>query len=129
LRFVASNAWVALDADRFRRVVINLVENAAQAIEGGKVGVSDRRITVTTKASDCAEFVIADTGPGIPPEVLPKIFEPLFTTKSIGTGLGLPTVKQIVEQHGGEIHITSTPGKGTAVHIRLPLADPAMATA
>ena len=53
------------------------------------------------------EFAVADTGAGIAADVLPKVFEPLFSTKSFGTGLGLPMVKQIVEQHGGTITITA----------------------
>jgi len=65
---------------------------------------------------------VRDTGPGIPPDVLPKVFDPLFSTKSFGTGLGLPTVKQIVEQHGGTIVLESTLGEFTRAVIRLPLA-------
>jgi signal transduction histidine kinase len=65
------------------------------------------------------ELTVADPGGGIPPDVLPKVFEPLFSTKSFGTGLGLPMVKQVVEQHGGTISITSEVGKGTHVVVRL----------
>jgi signal transduction histidine kinase len=64
--------------------------------------------------------VIADNGPGIPAENLAKVFEPLFSTKSFGTGLGLPMVKQVIEQHSGTVDIASTPGKGTKVTIHLP---------
>ena len=79
-------------------------------------------IAVETRQSDRhIEIAVIDTGQGIPPDVLPKIFEPLFSTKSFGTGLGLPTVKQIVEQHGGEIEVSSEPGAGTRVLVRLPL--------
>jgi signal transduction histidine kinase len=67
--------------------------------------------------------VVEDTGPGIAPENLERVFEPLFSTKSFGTGLGLPTVKQIVEQHGGSIRIESEVGRGTRVLIRLPLTQ------
>ena len=66
------------------------------------------------------EIVFEDTGPGIPADVLPKVFEPLFTTKSFGTGLGLATVKQIIDQHGGAIAMESELGKGTRVLITLP---------
>jgi len=108
---------VSLDLDRFRRVIINLLENAVQAFCEGTA--PERRISIATLAADTADIVISDSGPGIPADVMPRIFEPLFSTKSFGTGLGLPTVKQIVEQHDGTISITSTPGAGTSVWIRL----------
>jgi signal transduction histidine kinase len=71
-------------------------------------------------------LTVADTGPGIPPENLERIFDPLFSTKSFGTGLGLPIVKQIVEQHGGTIRIDSEVAHGTRVRISLPLSADAM---
>jgi signal transduction histidine kinase len=80
-----------------------------------------RHIAVRTEgAGPHVRLTVIDTGPGIAPEVLPRIFEPLFTTKSFGVGLGLPTVRQIVEQHGGTIDIESAPDTGTTVSIRLP---------
>ena len=66
-------------------------------------------------------MLFRDNGPGIPPEVLEKIFEPLYSTKSFGVGLGLPTVRQIMEQHGGGIEIASEVGRGTDVSLWLPL--------
>jgi signal transduction histidine kinase len=119
-RFGASEGFVELDVNRFRRVVINLVDNALQAVAENKAPDAMRRIAVTTRLAERAEITIEDSGPGIPPEVLPRVFEPLFSTKSFGTGLGLPTVKQIVEQHGGTIAIASRMGSGTAVHVSLP---------
>jgi signal transduction histidine kinase len=80
------------------------------------------RIAVKSSLVDGAlELSVADTGPGISPENIARIFEPLFSTKSFGAGLGLSTVKQIVVQHGGTIDIDSELGAGTRVTIRLPL--------
>ncbi len=119
-RKFGADCVVAIDPEQMRRVVINLVENAAQAITDA---APERRITVSTaRIGDIFEMAIEDTGSGIPSEILPKVFEPLFSTKSFGTGLGLPMVKQIVEQHGGSIAITSEPGKGTRVVVRLQTA-------
>ena len=70
-----------------------------------------------------AEIVVADDGVGIPSEVMERIFDPFFTTRAEGTGLGLPTVHRIVEDHGGALHVESRPGAGTAVSIRLPQAE------
>ena len=118
-RFGAPYHAVAIDTELMRRAVINLIENAVQALS-----VSDapeRRIVVTTRAAGRSyEFIVDDTGPGIPAEILPKVFEPLFSTKSFGTGLGLPAVKQIVDQHAGTVAIASDPGHGTRVTVALP---------
>lgn len=128
-RLGAPGILAALDADQFRRVIINLVDNAAQAIHGNDKPGGERRITVTTAASAFIEIMVEDSGPGIPADVLPRVFEPLFSTKSFGTGLGLPTVKQIVEQHGGVIRIASELGHGTSVHIQLPAVQAQVAVA
>lgn len=66
---------------------------------------------------------VADTGEGIAPDVLPRVFEPFFTSKAVGkgTGLGLSMSKNVVEAHGGSIHMESSQGKGTTCHIHLPL--------
>ncbi len=115
-----ADCHVAIDPERMRQVVINLVENAAQAISETS---PERAITVSTRcAGDRFELTIEDTGGGIPSDVLSKVFEPLFSTKSFGTGLGLPVVKQIIELHGGSITIDSEPGKGTRVTIHLQTA-------
>jgi two-component system sensor histidine kinase HydH len=70
------------------------------------------------------EVTIGDTGPGIPPDQLDRIFEPYFTTKDGGTGLGLPLAQRIIEAHGGRIRLDSHVGVGTTVHVWLPLAGP-----
>lgn len=117
----AGDAALPLDHDRFRRVVINLVENAAQALAETPPD-REKHIVVRTSIVDRElALVVEDTGPGIKPENLGRIFEPLFSTKSFGTGLGLPTVKQIVNQHGGMIAVGSEVGRGTCVTVRLPL--------
>jgi signal transduction histidine kinase len=117
----AADAIVAADSDRVRRVVINLVENAAQALAETPPDHQKRIAVRTTIADGKVVLMVEDTGPGIPPENLSRIFEPLFSTKSFGTGLGLPTVKQIVNQHGGIIAVDSEVGRGTCVTVRLPL--------
>ena len=113
-----------IDPDRLRQVVINLVDNAAQAMaEMPADAAHDRALTVSTRqVGDVAHICFVDTGPGIAPDVLPKVFEPLFSTRGFGTGLGLPTVRQIVEQHGGTVDIASEPGVGTQVLITLAVA-------
>jgi signal transduction histidine kinase len=75
----------------------------------------------TTVADDQVQLSLSDTGPGIPPDVLPHIFEPLYSTKGFGVGLGLPIVKEILQQHYGDIEITSEAGQGTRVTLRLPV--------
>ena len=117
----AAGAVVPADADRLRRVVINLVENAAQALAETAPDHEKKLAVRTTIADGALVLAVEDSGPGIPPENLSRIFEPLFSTKSFGTGLGLPTVKQIVNQHDGIIAVDSEVGRGTCVTIRLPL--------
>ena len=119
-RLDAPGTVVALDDDRFRRVIINLVDNAAQALQAH--GTAAPRIIVATQAASCFEISVEDNGPGIDAEILPRIFEPLFSTKNFGTGLGLCIAKQLVEQHGGTIWAKSEPGQGTVFRIRLPFA-------
>jgi signal transduction histidine kinase len=120
--YEAGDAIVRIDADRIRRVVINLIDNAAQALGEMPLGRGPLRIAVKTAllADGGLEFTVADTGPGISPDNVARIFEPLFSTRSFGTGLGLSTVKQIVVQHGGTISIDSELDAGTRVSVRLP---------
>jgi signal transduction histidine kinase len=118
-RDLAAATSVPLDRERFRRCVINLLTNACQAMEdeGGC-------LNVVSRAEDHRWVVrICDTGCGIQPEQLSKIFEPLYSTKNFGAGLGLAIVKQIVDQHQGAIEVESQAGRGTAVTVRLPTED------
>jgi PAS domain S-box-containing protein len=122
--FAAGDPIVSVDADRLRRVIINLIDNAAQAIEGDREESNSAPpgICVRTRmAAERVEIEIEDGGPGIPPDIFKRIFEPLFSTKGFGVGLGLPTVKQIMEHHGGNIEMISEPGRGTRALIWLPL--------
>jgi signal transduction histidine kinase len=124
-KLAASNCTLRIDVEQMRRAVVNLFENAVQAFSDVGPDSKEQRVTVSTRvAGDRVELALEDTGPGISQEVLPRVFEPLFSTKSFGTGLGLPIVKRIVDQHGGTIEISSEPGQGTRVVIGLPLAVP-----
>lgn len=119
-----SGAEVAFDPDRLRRAMLNVLDNACQAIEEGltfDAGSSGGKVTVSTRvASERVEVVVEDTGSGIAAAVMGSIFEPLFTTKSFGVGLGLPAVKQIMEQHGGGVEVESGRGSGARVVLWLP---------
>ncbi|HRE15961.1 MAG TPA: ATP-binding protein [Rhodocyclaceae bacterium] len=106
------------DATQLRQVVHNLVRNAEDALEGRE----NATITLTTSLHGrFARLVIADNGPGFPVEMLPRVFEPYVTTKAKGTGLGLPIVKKIVDEHGGTIEIHNGPEGGARMDIALPL--------
>lgn len=110
-------AWILGDADLLRGTFFNLLLNAAQAM--GRRGAI--RMALRTTDGRC-EVRIADSGPGIPPEIHAKVFEPFFTTKHRGTGLGLPVVRRVVEAHGGGIELVCPDEGGTVAVVRLPLA-------
>lgn len=109
-----------VDADKtqINRLFTNLLQNAIQAIPEGKEG--HIAISMQDEGEDVV-VKVTDNGTGIPPEVQPKIFVPNFTTKSSGTGLGLAMCKNIVEQAGGEIWFTTSPGIGTTFYVKLPV--------
>ncbi len=123
--FQTAGIKVDVDPERLRRAVINVVDNAFQALAATPGATNEntpRAVTVTTRITEGRfELVFADNGPGIPGDVLPQVTEPLFSTKSFGTGLGLPTVKRIMEDHNGGIEIESEVGQGTRVVLWLPL--------
>lgn len=103
---------VSGDRDQLSRAVANVVTNAVESMpNGGKVTVTARGI------DNGIEVEIADSGSGIAPETLARVFEPLFTTKRNAAGLGLCIAQQIVEAHGGTLHLDSTAGVGTRVRI------------
>ncbi|MDD4890567.1 MAG: ATP-binding protein [Phycisphaerae bacterium] len=117
---------VRLDANLFKQAVLNLLINAQQAMssqaDAEHAGGGGDLIVRTYRADRFACLEVADTGPGIPPERIERIFDAYYSTKRGGTGLGLPTTRRIVEEHHGQIDVHSEPGKGTSFTIRLPLA-------
>ena len=111
---------VNADADALRRAVINLMDNACDALIDGAANGSRKLSVSTARSADGAEIIVTDNGPGIAADILPDIMEPLVSTKSFGTGLGLPTVKRIMEEHGGGIAIESRDSEGVRAILRLP---------
>ena len=110
------------DGELLKQVFYNVVLNAVQAMpEGGTLRVSTTRRRSRIKGQRMVEVTVADSGVGIPPEDLQRIFSPFFTTKERGTGLGLTVVHRIVEVHGGLVEVESEVGKGTTFRISIPL--------
>ncbi len=111
------------DEGLLRQALLNLARNAAEACAlaegGGRVEV--RGDVVYGEAMGLQRISISDNGPGIPPDVLPKLFRPFFTTKAKGTGLGLAVVQKIIVQHGGQVEVRNRPGGGAEFIVTLPL--------
>jgi signal transduction histidine kinase len=109
---------IRADEGQLRAVFLNLLRNSREAMPSGG------RITVrTARDGGAAEAVVADTGGGIPPGDLTRIFEPFYSTKERGTGLGLAFAQQVVREHGGEIRCESEVGRGTTFVLRLPCVE------
>ncbi len=108
---------VSLDADLFEQALLNLMLNAEQAMPDGGT------LTLIGRSEGATVFLeVIDTGVGIEPEAMAKLFRPFHTTKPDGSGLGLATTRKIVVAHGGTIEVQSTPGRGTKFTIALPPA-------
>jgi len=115
IKSLSTNTKIICDKEKLQIVFSNLMANANHAIiDGGMINIQ------TIEKDDRVIIEIKDSGHGISPEILPKIFEPLFTTKSAGTGLGLTCCKNIVQEHGGTLNVDSEIGKGTIFTIILP---------
>lgn len=110
---------VRLDEDAFRQVLLNIIDNARKAT--GAEGRILLRSQVLQQRSPRLRFEIADSGAGMPPEVLAKIFDPFYSTRATGSGLGLAITRQLVGQMRGEIRVASAPGQGTTVILEFPL--------
>jgi two-component system NtrC family sensor kinase len=115
---------IQADAGQLRQAIVNVILNGFEAMQSG-----DTLKLRCAKSADgkLIEFACEDTGVGIPPDRLAKIFDPFFSTKEMGTGLGLSVVYGIIERHGGTIDIRSAVGKGTTVVFRLPVVRKAEA--
>ncbi len=115
----ARDVWVSADPDLLHQVLVNLVLNAVQAVERA---FGRRRVCVRSGLEEASAWLeVEDTGPGIPPDVLPKLFEPFYTTKPRGTGLGLGVARNIIEQHGGRLNAANALSGGAVFRLTLPL--------
>ncbi|MDR6225411.1 sensor histidine kinase [Desmospora profundinema] len=107
---------IEADAEQLKQVLINLVQNGLESLhDKGVVCVRWKEMR------DRVSIRIQDSGSGIPPEYMSRIFDPFFTTKGDGTGMGLSICHRIISEHGGQIHVTSQPGRGTTFNIHLPV--------
>lgn len=114
-------ADVEHDSDQIHQMILNLLLNAVQAIDG----VGSVRVVIGSHG-DCASVTVADTGRGIPEQQIAQIFRPFYTTRGNGTGLGLSLVRRIVDEHHGRIHVTSEVGKGSTFEVLIPFTAPAV---
>lgn len=119
VRRIAEDLRVWVDERQMRDAVANVIRNGFEAM--GDTG--ELTITATADGGDVV-LAIADTGPGLGPDALAHLFEPLLTTKALGLGLGLPTAKALIENQGGTIRYASSPGSGACFEIRVPIEDP-----
>ena len=133
--FGLDGVMVQIDPARMSRVIVNLLSNASEALVGkgddpSKFANDTPRITVMTRQGKRGlEIAVTDNGPGISEEVRARILEPLFTTKSFGTGLGLPAVEKILQDHQGGLVIESGPGQGATFIAWFPAGEARDATA
>lgn len=121
---------VLVDKVQIQQVVLNLVCNAVEAMEGGTMAAVNRRdLTIATRvkpADRVAEITVTDTGPGIAPEIAARLFQPFVTTKAGGMGLGLSICREIVEAHDGRLTATPNPEGGTVFRLTLPMPPEAI---
>ncbi len=125
IEFDATAPAIETDSEKLRTVLVNLLTNAKQAVSARNGGApsaangSPVSLSTARLADHRVAIVIRDRGIGIAPDDLPHIFDPYFTTRRAGTGLGLPIAKNIIEGLGGQISVVSTPGQGTSIRIEL----------
>jgi signal transduction histidine kinase len=121
---------VRIDRELFKQALLNLMLNALQAMPEGGSLIFQATTETTPNAPGSAVICLSviDTGKGMRPEMLSRVFRPFFSTKPGGTGLGLPTTRKIIEAHGGSIEVQSESDRGTKFSIRLPAACQAEST-
>lgn len=112
---------VVVDASHLKQAVLNLMLNATEAMDKRADGRPSELILRVARTPNAVELHVTDTGPGMDADTRARIFRPYFTTKSGGTGLGLPTTRRIIEAHGGSIDVHTEPGRGTDFVITLPV--------
>jgi signal transduction histidine kinase len=113
---------IVADPERLSEAIQNIVVNAVEAMpEGGTISI---QAAPSRQRPGWVDIRVIDSGQGVPPELMSRIFQPFLTTKRTGTGLGLPIVKKIAELHGGFVSLKSVQGKGTTVLLELPAAQP-----
>ena len=121
--FQSDSLIAKVDDSLLKQAILNLLINALQSMEGDEKQDKELLVRVEHGAEELGIHVI-DQGSGIDPDQMDSIFRPYVSTKSGGTGLGLPTTQRIIEEHGGRIEVHSVPGQGSDFTIRLPLAGP-----
>jgi len=121
-RFAPDLPQVFVDPLQVRQALLNLFLNGIEAMEGGGTLTLETAVTRGGQDAPSVSVGISDTGEGMTPDEIAKLFEPFYTTKPKGTGLGLTIVSRILEQNGGQITVTSASGEGTTFTVRLPIA-------
>ncbi len=112
--------WINGDADLLKQAILNVINNGMEAMSGGEMPGGGTLTTRTGCDGAQCQLTVTDAGPGIAPEVQPRVFQLYFTTKETGTGIGLATTFRLVQLHNGTIDFASEPGKGTTFRLRFP---------
>jgi len=113
---------VLADSIQIQQVLLNLVRNAVEAVDSADSPRREVNLVVGRAADGGVQFTVRDTGPGLAPEALDKVFEPFYTTKADGIGIGLPLSRSIADAHGGRLWASAEP-EGAAFHLVLPAAQ------
>ena len=118
-RYAVFPLMISMDSDKLEQAFLNIIKNAMESIsDGGSV-----KLSVEPRGKEWVTIKISDTGTGLSPEEIERIFDPDYTTKEKGLGLGLSLAHEIIRGHGGEIHVRSQPGSGTTFEILLPVKN------